>query len=487
MIFGLASAASLALIQSTRCAICRRSASLGVSPSPFDALRDHARDHRRRELAGGGQQPLAVRPHPLALLVELADDARAHVVAPVVELLLQLVLDDLALLLDDQDLLQAEREVAHAFGLERPGHADLVDADAQRRALALVEAEVLQRLAHVEVALAAGDDAEARVRGVDDHPVQAVHPAVVQCRVHLVVLHPRLGGEERVGPADRHAVRRQREVVGNDDAGARRVDVDRRRTLDRVGDALEADPAAGVAAHRPAVQPEVEDLLHRRGIQHRHQRGRERVVGLVRDRRRLRRVVVAGEHQHAAVPRRARVVGVLEHVAAAIHARALAVPHREHAVDLRAGVEVELLRAPDRRGREVLVQAGLEAHVGAVEELRCLPQRLIESAQGRSAVTRDEPGGVEAREAVALPLQHQQPDQCLHAGEVDAAGFERVLVVQRDFAQDRGGWRHGQSAPQQRSCLSGRRGSPFGSGATSRVPFVGASRLGAEFTLSSHA
>jgi hypothetical protein len=36
----------------------------------------------------------------------------------------------------------------------------------------------------------------------------------MQCRVDLVVLDPRFGREERIGPADRHAVGRQREVVG---------------------------------------------------------------------------------------------------------------------------------------------------------------------------------------------------------------------------------------------------------------------------------
>ena len=130
-ILGFASAFSLALMKSTRARSSSMRARMQVEA--LDALGDHARDHRRRELAGGGQQPVAVRAHPFALLVELADDARAHVVAPVVELLLQLVLDDLPLLLDDEDLLQAFGELAHAFGLERPGHRDLVDADARSR------------------------------------------------------------------------------------------------------------------------------------------------------------------------------------------------------------------------------------------------------------------------------------------------------------------------------------------------------------------
>ena len=56
-------------------------------------------------------------------------------------------------------------------------------------------------------------------------------------------------------------------------------------------------------------------------------------------------------------------VGVLEDVAAAVHARALAVPDAEHAVELGVREEVELLRAPDRGGGELLVDAGLEHDV----------------------------------------------------------------------------------------------------------------------------
>ena len=357
---------------------------LGVRRMQFEArdpLRDHARDHRRRELGVRWQQPVAVRADPLAFFVELADDARAHVVAPVVELFLELVFDDLPLLLDDQDLGQPLGEVAHPFGLQRPGHRDLEHADADLGRVGLGDAQVVERLAHVEVALAAGDDAEPRLGRIDDDAVQVVDATVMQRCIDLVVVHPRLGREERIGPADRQPRGRQREIVGDDDPDVARVGVDRCRALDGVGDALEADPAARVAAHRETVQPEVENVLHRRWIEHRHHRRRELVVGLVRQRRRLGRVVVTGQHQHAAVLRRAGEVRVLEHVAAAIDARPLAVPHREHAIDLGAGVHRHLLRAPDRRCREVLVQARLELDARALEELRRLPQRLVEAAQ----------------------------------------------------------------------------------------------------------
>ena len=125
-----------------------------------------ARDDRRRQFAGRRQQPVAQRRRPLAGFVELADDARAHVFAPVVEHLLQLVLDDLALLLDDQDFFEAGGETPRSAGLERPRHADLVDAQAERRGRGLVDAQIVQGLAQIEPGLAAGHETEARIRAV---------------------------------------------------------------------------------------------------------------------------------------------------------------------------------------------------------------------------------------------------------------------------------------------------------------------------------
>jgi type II secretory pathway component PulM len=60
------------------------------------------------------------------------------------------------------------RELAHAVGLQRPGHADLEQAQADLGGERGVDAEVVERLAHVEVGLAAGDDAQPRPRAVVD-------------------------------------------------------------------------------------------------------------------------------------------------------------------------------------------------------------------------------------------------------------------------------------------------------------------------------
>ena len=74
-------------------------------------------------------------------------------------------------------------------------------------------------------------------------------------------------------------------------------------------------------------------------------------------------MVVAGERDHAAIARGAGGVAVLEHVGRAVDAGTLAVPDAEHAIDLGAGEQVDLLAAPHRGRGEVLVEAGLEVDV----------------------------------------------------------------------------------------------------------------------------
>ena len=160
---------------------------LGLVQAPRDGLGDH----RRGQLVTRRQQPLATRHRPLAAgvvtLVELAEHARAHVLAPVVEFLLERVFEDLPFLLDHQDLVETGGELACVARFERPHATDLEDANADAPADRLVEPQVGERLAHVEIGLAGGDDAEARVRGIDDDPVQAVGTHVGECRVALVM------------------------------------------------------------------------------------------------------------------------------------------------------------------------------------------------------------------------------------------------------------------------------------------------------------
>ncbi len=182
-----------------------------------DAVGDDAGDLRRRQFAGGGQQPAAVRQRPLAFLVELADDARAHVLAPVVEFLLQLVLDQLALFFDHQNFFQPFGKAPHAVRFERPDHADLVQADADFGRERVVDAEIVEGLAHVEVGLAGGDDAQARIGRVDHDAVQPVGAAIGQRGIQLVVEQARLLHQAIIGPADVEAAGRQGVIGGQHD------------------------------------------------------------------------------------------------------------------------------------------------------------------------------------------------------------------------------------------------------------------------------
>jgi len=230
----------------------------------------------------------ALRHGPLAavFLVELADHAR-HALAgadPAKQLLLELVLDELALFLDHQDLFQPLGKAADRLRLQRPDHAALEQAQPDARAGGLVQSEVGQRLARVEVGLAAGDDAKARVGRVHHRVVELVGAAVGERGVQLVVQQARLLLQRRVRPADVQSAGGHLEVRRQHDVHALGVDDHRGARLHHLGHRLDADPHARVAAHGEAVQAEVEVLLHRGRVQHRHHAGLEDVVALVRQR-----------------------------------------------------------------------------------------------------------------------------------------------------------------------------------------------------------
>ena len=145
-------------------------------------------------------------------------------------------------------------------------------------------------------------------------------------------------------------------------------------------------------------------------------------------------MIVAGEAQHAAVFRGARGIAVTEHVAAAIDAGALAVPDADHAIVFGAGRQIELLRAPDRGGREIFVHAGLELDVVLVEMFARRHQLLVVATERRAAIAGDESRGVETGGAVAADLRHRQPHQRLDAGQEDMAGALGVFLIETDRA-----------------------------------------------------
>ena len=152
---------------------------------------DHrAGDQRRREFAMLGQERAAGR-------VELAGHARRA--GHAVEDFLHLRFDQRTLFLDGEHLGQAGGKFAHTGFLQRPGHGDLEQAQAQVGRHFLVDAQVGQRLAQVGIGLAGGGQAQG---GLDagglapQHAVQLVGADIGLDRRQLVVEQARFLAQE---------------------------------------------------------------------------------------------------------------------------------------------------------------------------------------------------------------------------------------------------------------------------------------------------
>ena len=394
----------------------------------LQARGEQQRDPVGVELAVGGHE------RPL-LLVLLADHEGP--LALVVEHLADEGLHERALLLDDDQFLQAAREIPHDQRLHRPEQPDLQQSDAVAPQPLVVQAQLAQGLAQVVVGLAGGRDAEPRPRRRHRDLVERVRgrerlrgldPPVVQLALQLEAEGRQQHGILRRAPGlafPREAGIADDETLGMDHRGADLVG--------DVGDDLEAHPEPGVARHLEAVAAEVEDLLHVAG----EECGEERVVegdlGVRRQRGGLREGIVATEGEHAAPASDARVVRVLEDVAGAVDARPLAIPHAQHAVVLRPREHVGELRAVDRRRAEILVEAGDEDDVVLGQELRVALEREVETTERRSAVTRDQRRRAHAAAHVGAVLVQRQPDERLDARQEDGALVQAVLGVEREI------------------------------------------------------
>ncbi len=319
---------------------------------------------------------------------------------------------------------------------QRPRARHLVEPDAEFVALELVDAEFVERLADVEIALAGGDDADLRIAPAGgDGAVELVGAHEGQHGVALEVVQPRFLRQHRIAEADVEAALRHAEIIGRDDLDAIEAAVDRGGRLDGLVHRLQRHPGAGVARHRPAVEAVIEHFLNARGVQDRDHHVDEVVFGLVRGGRRFRGVIVAHQRQHAAVLRGAGEIGVAEDVAGAVDARALAVPHGEHAIELAFAAQLGLLRAPDGGGGEVFVEPALEADVAFFELPLGADELLVEAGERGAAIAADEAGGVAPGAAVELLLHQAQPHQRLEAGDEHATLAEVVLVVELDVSQ----------------------------------------------------
>ena len=223
---------ALELVQVLDARLHRLDARLAGQP-----LGDGARDRVGVELAHGRDQ------RPL-LLVLLADHARP--VRPAVEEVLGEHLEEGTLLLDDQDLLEPLRELADDARLHGEHEAHLEDAHAGAAQPGLVQAQLGQRLAHVVVGLARGQDAEPGVRGGHRDAVELVLPRVPPGQLHA----REMDGPFHVEPVGRDDV--EVDLVleglavelhgGNDGLDALGRDLDGARLVRHVGHDLHRPP-----------------------------------------------------------------------------------------------------------------------------------------------------------------------------------------------------------------------------------------------------
>ena len=148
-------------------------------------------------------------------------------------------------------------------------------------------------------------------------------------------------------------------------------------------------------------------------------------------------MIVAGDQEDAAMERRAGGIAMLENIPATIDARSLAVPQGENTVILGAAEGVDLLGSPNCGRGEILVDRRTEMDCVVGDNALSLPERLVEAAQGRAAIARDEASRMKSRARVAPTLDKGQAGERLRPVDIDAAAFESVLVVEADIQQAR--------------------------------------------------
>ena len=384
---------------------------------------DRLADLADRQFANRGEQRCTLQ-------ILLAGEGGALVRAQRIQVASDLVFHHRPFFLDHQHGLAALREAGQTNGVHGPDQAGLVEPDAQSATRFLVQAEIGQRLAHIQIGLAGTDDGQAAALAIDHDAVDAIGPGKGGGSRQPVVDQPILFHQRGQVLPQVEALRRQPDIGGGDIGATGVRQLDAAGEVECVGDALESDVAAAVARHGPPEQPELDDLANGGGVEHRHHGGNQRVFRLVRAVGGFAAVIVAGDDQEAALRGGAFEVAELQGFAGAINADAFAVPQAENALECGFAEPVELLGAADGADRELFVEARPEHDMVLVEQFLCAPQRRVIDPERRAAIARDvacrfQPGG-----AVAPRLVERQPNQGLVRRKEDTPTRLQVLVVE---------------------------------------------------------
>ena len=110
-----------------------------------NARSNHLGDLSNREIGFRAEQPITFAIEPFAFFVELANHTRTNILAPVVELFFQLVLDHLALFFHHQNFIQTLGKFTNPIGLQRPRHGHFVEPQANVLGTLFINTQFIQR------------------------------------------------------------------------------------------------------------------------------------------------------------------------------------------------------------------------------------------------------------------------------------------------------------------------------------------------------
>lgn len=247
-------------------------------------------------------------------------------------------------------------------GLHGVDRTELQYPDPVAREVRLVESQVAQRLAEIEVRLPRGHDADPVGGGAADQAVDAAgadvfggerQPYGVQAAFQRGEAGAQQMGARTVAVRCGAAARGQdrRAPAGVDCRGAGRVR--------HVGDHLHRGPDATGPGQFHGMQSVVQDVLRIRRVEDRQRQVRQGAFGSAGHRRGLGHRIVADERERTARGRDAHEVGVPEGIGRAVQPRGLAVPEPDHTVRPHTGRLARQLAAHHRGGRQFLVQPRL--------------------------------------------------------------------------------------------------------------------------------
>ena len=319
-----------------------------------------------------------------------------------------------ALVLDDDDGVEAGGEVGDLLGVQRPRHAQAEHADA------VGGPEISQRLLDGQRRGAGADDAETVVFSLVEHAVEAPVPGVGAGALEADADAGRL----QLMEGGAQGARRGGVPVGGRGRGHRRTVQSHggRSVCDGGGDA-QGRPQPGLAGHPRGMYAQLDHLGGVRGHQHGHADVREQPLGGRRHRRRLGEGIVADDGHRAAGRRRAREIRVPQGVHRAVEARSLSVPVAHDAVDALAqgaGAGGEL-GAGDRRGAEFLVDRRQVHDAEGCQQVLAAGELEVVAAQRGTLVAGDERGGLQSSGPIGQRTVAHRAHERLDARQVDGA------------------------------------------------------------------